>query len=123
MIAINLIHDLIDIIKDDSDHNVRVMVDRYGVTVYLDDDPEDEGFEKFLIPIRYDTYLDCACISYSELMKYMHEPNEDVAIEYDEIILIHKIMDYLENNKSEIDKICDNLSVSRYKSNNSKVTS
>lgn len=123
MIVINLIHDLIDIIKDDSDHNVRVMVDRYGVTVYLDDDPEDEGFEKFLIPIRYDTYLDCACISYSELMKYMHEPNEDVAIEYDEIILIHKIMDYLENNKSEIDKICDNLSVSRYKSNNSKVTS
>lgn len=123
MIVINLIHDLIDIIKDDSDHNVRVTVDRYGVTVYLDDDPEDEGFEKFLIPIRYDTYLDCACISYSELMKYMHEPNEDVAIEYDEIILIHKIMDYLENNKSEIDKICDNLSVSRYKSNNSKVTS
>ena len=114
---------MIDIIKDDSDHNVRVTVDRYGVTVYLDDDPEDEGFEKFLIPIRYDTYLDCACISYSELMKYMHEPNEDVAIEYDEIILIHKIMDYLENNKSEIDKICDNLSVSRYKSNNSKVTS
>ena len=123
MIVINLIHDLIDIIKDDSDHNVRVTVDRYGVTVYLDDDPEDEGFEKFLIPIRYDTYLDCACISYSELMKYMHEPNEDVAIEYDEIILIHKIMDYLENNKSEIDKICSSLSVSRYKSNNSKVTS
>lgn len=118
MIVINLIHDLVDIIKDDSDHNVRVMVDRCGVTVYLDDDSE-----KFLIPIRYNTYLDCACISCSELMKYMHEPNEDVAIEYDEIILIHKIMDYLENNKSEIDKICDNLSVSRYKSNNSKVTS
>ena len=122
MVVINLIHDLIDVIKDDSDHNVRVTVDRYGVTVYLDDDPEDEGFEKFLIPIRYDTYLDCACISYSELMKYMHEPNEDVAIEYDEIILIHKIMDYLENNKSEIDKICSSLSV-RCKSNNSKVTS
>ena len=113
---------MIDIIKDDSDHNVRVTVDRYGVTVYLDDDPEDEGFEKFLIPIRYDTYLNCVCISYSELMKYMHEPNEDVTIEYDEIILIHKIMDYLENNKSEIDKICSSLSV-RCKSNNSKVTS
>lgn len=122
MVVINLIHDLIDVIKDDSDHNVRVTVDRYGVTVYLDDDPEDEGFEKFLIPIRHDTYLDCACISYSELMKYMHELNEDVAIEYDEIILIHKIMDYLENNKSEIDKICSSLSV-RCKSNNSKVTS
>ena len=113
---------MIDIVKDDSDHNVRVTVDRYGVTVYLDDDPEDDGLEKFLIPIRYDTYLDGVCISYSELMKCMHEPNEDVAIEYDEIILIHKIMDYLENNKSEIDDICNNLSV-RCKSNNSKVTS
>lgn len=122
MIAINLIQDLIDIVKDDSDHNVKVMIDRYGVTVYLDDDPEDEGFEKFLIPIRYDTYLDCAGIPYSELMRCMHEPNEDVAIEYDEIILIHKIMDYLENNKVEIDKMCSNLSV-RCKNNNSKVTS
>lgn len=122
MIVINLIYDLIDIVKGDSDHNVRVTVDRYGVTVYLDDDPEDEGLEKFLIPIRYDTYLDCVCISYSELMKCMHEPNEDIAIEYDEIILIHKIMEYLENNKIEIDEICSNLSV-RCKSNNSKVTS
>ena len=43
MIAINLIQDLVDIVKDDSDHNIRVMIDRYGVTVYLDDDPEDEG--------------------------------------------------------------------------------
>ena len=122
MIVINLIHDLIDIIKDDSDHNVRVTVDRYGVTVYLDDDPEDEGDEKFLIPIRYDTYLNCVGIPYSEFMRCMHEPNEDIAIEYDEIILIHKIMEYLENNKSEIDDICNNLSV-RCKSNNSKVTS
>ena len=122
MIVINLIHDLIDIIKDDSDHNVRVTVDRYGVTVYLDDDPEDEGDEKFLIPIRYDTYLNCVGIPYSEFMRCMHEPNEDIAIEYDEIILIHKIMEYLENNKVEIDEICSNLSV-RCKSNNSKVTS
>ena len=98
------------------------MIDRYGVTVYLDDDPEDEGFEKFLIPIRYDTYLDCACIPYSELMRCMHEPNEDVAIEYNEIILIHKIMDYLEYNKAEIDEMCSNLSV-RCKNNDSKITS
>lgn len=113
---------MIDITKDDSDHNVRVTVDRYGVTVYLDDDPEDEGDEKFLIPIRYDTYLNCVGIPYSEFMRCMHEPNEDIAIEYDEIILIHKIMEYLENNKVEIDEICSNLSV-RCKSNNSKVTS
>ena len=122
MIVINLIHDLIDIIKDDSDHNVRVTVDRYGVTVYLDDDPEDECAEKYVIPIRYDVYLDCAGIPYSEFMRCMHEPNEDIAIEYDEIILIHKIMEYLENNKVEIDKMCSNLSV-RCKSNNSKATS
>ena len=113
---------MVDIVKDDSDHNVRVMIDRYGVTVYLDDDPEDEGVEKFLIPIRYDVYLNCAGIPYSEFMRCMHEPNEDIAIEYDEIILIHKIMEYLENNKVEIDKMCSNLSV-RCKSNNSKATS
>ena len=122
MIAINLIQDLVDIVKDDSDHNIRVMIDRYGVTVYLDDDPEDEGDEKFLIPIRYDTYLNCVGIPYSEFMRCMHEPNEDIAIEYDEIILIHRIMDYLENNKSEIDKLCSNLSV-RCKNNDSKITS
>lgn len=111
VIVINLIQDLVDIVKDDSDHNMRVMIDRYGVTVYLDDDPEDEGDEKFLIPIRYDTYLNCVGIPYSEFMRCMHEPNEDIAIEYDEIILIHKIMEYLENNKVEIDEICSNLSV------------
>ncbi|WP_205155361.1 hypothetical protein [Faecalicatena contorta] len=122
MIAINLIQDLIDIVKDDLDHNVRIMIDRYGVAVYLDDDPEDECDEKYMIPIRYDIYLDCAGIPYSEFMRCMHEPNEDIAIEYDEIILIHKIMEYLENNKVEIDKMCSNLSV-RCKSNNSKVTS
>lgn len=121
MITINLIQDLIDITKYDLDHNVRITVDKYGVTVYLDDDPEDEGFERFLIPIRYDSYLDCVGIPYSKLMKYMHEPNEDVAIEYDEIILIHKIMDYLESHKVELDKICSNLSV-RCKNNNSKIT-
>lgn len=114
--------DLIDIVKDDLDHNVRIMIDRYGVTVYLDDDPEDECDEKYIIPIRYDIYLDCAGIPYSDFMRCMHEPNEDIAIEYDEIILIHKIMEYLENNKVEIDKMCSNLSV-RCKSNNSKVTS
>lgn len=122
MIAINLIQDLVDITKDDINHNVRISVDRYGVTIYLDDDPEDEGTEKYVIPIRYDIYLDCAGIPYSEFMRCMHEPNEDIAIEYDEIILIHKIMDYLENNKVEIDKMCSNLSV-RCKNNNSEVTS
>ena len=122
MIAINIIQDIIEIAKDDLNHNVRIMIDRYGVTVYLDDDPEDECAEKYVIPIRYDVYLDCAGIPYSEFMRCMHEPNEDIAIEYDEIILIHKIMEYLENNKSEIDKICSSLSV-RCKSNNSKITS
>lgn len=120
--AINLIQDLVDITKDDMNHNVKIAIDKYGVTIYLDDDPEDEGTEKYVIPIRYDIYLDCAGIPYSEFMRCMHEPNEDIAIEYDEIILIHKIMDYLENNKVEIDKMCSNLSV-RCKNNNSEVTS
>ena len=98
------------------------MIDRYGVTVYLDNDPEDECDEKYVTPIHYDVYLDCVGIPYSEFMRCMHEPNEDIAIEYDEIILIHKIMEYLENNKVEINKMCSNLSV-RCKNSNSKVTS
>lgn len=122
MIVINLIQDLIDITKDDMNHNVKIAIDKYGITIYLNDDPEDECTEKYVIPIRYDIYLDCAGIPYSEFMRCMHEPNEDIAIEYGEIILIHKIMDYLENNKVEIDKMCSNLSV-RCKNNNSEVTS
>ena len=113
---------MIDITKDDMNHNVKIAIDKYGITIYLDDDPEDECAEKYVIPIRYDIYLDCAGIPYSEFMRCMHEPNEDIAIEYDEIILIHRIMDYLENNKVEIDKMCSNLSV-RCKNNNSEVTS
>lgn len=119
MIILNLVEDILDIIKDDERHTVKICVDTLGVTVYIDDDPEDMGEEKYVIPIRYDTLYSCCHIPPDEYKRCMKDDDTDIGIDKQEIDLIQKIMAYLENNSSNIIHYCDMLSQEFREDNNS----
>ena len=121
MININLIEGLLNIIKDDTRHIVKICFDTLGVTIYLDDDPDREYEEKYVIPVRYDSLYESAYIPHDEYIECMSE-NTDCGIDKEEIDLIQKIMEYLENNKKEIDHYCDLLDPETRKKNNSDLS-
>lgn len=89
------------IIKDDDRHNVKICIDTLGVTIYLDDDPEDTYEEKYVIPIRYDFLLECSYIPHDEYVQCMAN-DIDAGIDIEEINLIQRIMTYLEDHKDVI---------------------
>lgn len=109
MIIINLLNDIVDIIKNDSRHNVKIVIDGTGVAIYLDDDPDESYEEKYVIPIRYETLEECCHIPYGEYVECME--NSDIGIDKEEVSLIYVIMDYLENNKIEINQLCRQLQI------------
>ncbi|MBC5688093.1 hypothetical protein H8S37_03985 [Mediterraneibacter sp. NSJ-55] len=113
MNTLNIINDLIDIIKNNKRHNVKITIDTSGVTVYLDDDPDETYEEKYVIPVKYDTLYECCHIPHDEYIESMSNDTA-IGIDKEEIELIQKIMEYLENNKSEVQNICNILSV-RYR--------
>lgn len=99
----NLLNDIAEIVKDDKEHNVEVRIDAYGITVYLEYDPEIDN--DTIIPIRYSTLEEFAYIPYEEYIEKFQPI--DYGIDSSEIELIQRIMGYMENNKVEIKKICD----------------
>lgn len=105
----NLIEDILDIIKDDNRHNAKICIDSLGVTIYLDDDPEDAYEEKYVIPIRYDALLECCYIPQHEYIQCMSDETES-GIDREQINLIQRIMTYLENHKEVIQKYSNILS-------------
>lgn len=121
MIYLNLIEDILNIVKDDKRHNVKVVIESLGVTVYLDDDPDGDYEEKYIIPVRYDTLFGSCYIPHGEYLKCMTE-DVDCGIDKEEIDLIQKIMEYLENNKKEIDHYCNLLDPETRKKNNSDLS-
>ena len=121
MININLIEGLLNIIKDDTRHIVKICFDTLGVTVYLDDDPDREYEEKYVIPVRYDSLYESAYIPHDEYLECMSK-DVDGGIDKEEIDLIQKIMEYLENNKKEIDHYCDLLNPETRKKYNSDLS-
>lgn len=98
----DLLRDIAEIIKDDKEHNVEVKVDCCGVMVYLEYNPSE--VENCIIPIYYTTMEEFAYIPHDELVKKFI-PN-DFGIYLNEVRLIQKIMEYMENNKQEINKLC-----------------
>ena len=112
MININLIKGLLNIIKDDTRHIIKIYFDTLGVTVYL-----DEYEEKYVIPVRYDSLYESAYIPHDEYLECMSK-DVDGGIDKEEIDLIQKIMEYLENNKKEIDHYCNLLDPETRKKNN-----
>ena len=121
MIYLNLIEDILNIVKDDKRHNVKVVIESLGVTVYLDDDPDGDYEEKYIIPVRYDVLFGSCYIPHDEYLKCMTE-DVDCGIDKEEIDLIQKIMEYLENHKTEIDHYCEILNPETRKQNNSDLS-
>ena len=95
------------ILKDDARHTASINIGWYGITVYLDDDPEKKCEEKYVIPIYYDVLEEYSYIPDSEYRSKCQE--NDYGIDLEEIIIIQKIMKCLEKNKEEIHKFCHNL--------------
>ena len=104
-----MIEDILSIIKDDNRHNVKICIDTLGVTIYLDDDPEDTYEEKYVIPIRYDALLEFCYIPQHEYIQVMSDETES-GIDKEEIDLIQRIMTYLEDYKDIIQKYSNILS-------------
>ena len=80
-----------------------------GVTIYLDDDPEDTYEEKYVIPVMYDSLCHSCYIPRDKYIKCMSN-DIDAGIDREEIDLISKLMAYLEDNKEAIDKYLETLS-------------
>lgn len=83
---------ILDIVKDDRWHNIKIEIDNTGIIVFLDDDPELNGFEKFMIPVKYDVFQEGCVIPHGVYMKYMEECPEETGIDKEEIEIILKIM-------------------------------
>lgn len=102
----DILRDISNILKDtnDKEHNLSISVDMCGVTVYLEYDPDNEYNEKMVIPIRFNAAESFTYIPHDKLMeKYKAD---EYGIEYSEILLISKIMEYFEKNKEEICDLC-----------------
>lgn len=102
----NILEDIKEILirNKDKEHHLKIEVSWDGVIVYLEYDPEKEFDEKCVIPIRYDTLDDFAYIPNSDY-KNTYNPN-DYGMDLKEIILIKEIMEYLEENSTEINGLC-----------------
>lgn len=102
---VDLFKDIAAIMKNDKEHHLKIVVEQYEVSVYLEYDPEQEYNEKIVIPIKFTTVEEFAYIPDDEYRK-MFNPN-DFGIDKTEIKLIYEIMDYLEKHGKEICEICD----------------
>lgn len=102
----DILKDIRDILirNKDKERMLKIVVDWSGVTVYLDYDPEKDFSEQCVIPIKYDTLDGFAYIPDREYKEIFH-PN-DFGIEYEDIVLIKEIMEYLESHKEEINDLC-----------------
>ena len=109
VINIEIIKDIIAIIKNDERHHIKLVIDDIYFTVYLDDDQEETYEEKYLIPIRYDSCIGSCYIPHDEYCEIMHD--NDFGIDIEEINLIQKIMQYMEDNKDAFDNVCKYLSI------------
>lgn len=110
---INVIEDIIDIVRNDKRHNVKIEIDSAFLTVYLDDDPEMNDHEECVIPVRYDSLYECAIIPHKEYIDLMDGAPNDSGMDKEEIELILKIMDYMESNSKKIDEYMDALRLER----------
>ena len=89
---INVIEDIVKIMKYDKSHNVKVVVKQNGITVSLSEGNFDEVF---YIPIKYDSdgiYID--------------NEKQNGVIGICDINIVKDIMEYLEDHMNELDELC-----------------
>ena len=102
----NILMDIVNILKKhkDDSHILEIKINSDGIMIYLDYDPFREFEQKYIIPIRYDIIEDVVSI-YDKEYKEKYQDN-DYGIDYNEIIIIKDIMDYLDKYRVEITEIC-----------------
>lgn len=100
----DILKDIAELIRDDQEHNVEVRIDSLGLTVYLEYDPDRNFEQNCVIPIHYDAMYESACVPQSELIEKFR-PNEG-GIELNEIILIERILRYMNENAANISELC-----------------
>lgn len=101
---IDIVRDIAEIVKDDKEHYVKVEIEWSGVKVYLDYDPDKNFSQNIIIPIELDLTSDFCYIPDWEYREKFNPA--DYGITLDEIVLVKKIMEYLEVNITEIREVC-----------------
>ena len=105
----NLLNDIKKFLKDDDEHVLKIEIAWDGVTVYLDYDPELEFREESIIPIHFTTVEEFCYIPHDKYIE-MFKPC-DFGMHTSEVKLVAKIMEYLDNHKEDIKKLCKGLLV------------
>lgn len=103
----NLMEDIIRIVKDDDVHFISLKIAWDGIDVYLDFDPTKESQHDCIIPIHYCIVDEFAYIPHDEFCK--HYNPFDYGLSSSEIKLINDVMEYLESYKTEISELCKGL--------------
>lgn len=101
-----ILHDIVEIFKDDIEHHVSIKLEPYKFTVYIDYDYNCSFEEKMIIPIVYDSVDEIIYISDKEY-KERYQGGDGYGIDHSEIKLILRVMDYIENNKDYINELCN----------------
>jgi hypothetical protein len=103
-----------DILKDikdilikhkDKEHHLKINIDCYTLTIYLECDPCLDFSEDLVIPICYDRLEGFAYISDAEYREKFKA--NDYGIDFHEIKIIKDIMEYIENHSTEINELLD----------------
>lgn len=89
---INVAEDIAKIMKHDTSHNVKVVVEPNGVTIFLNEKEYDS-----IIPIKYEC----------ENGIYISNEKQQSVISICEIDIIKDIMEYLEEHMDELDELCN----------------
>lgn len=113
----DILRDIAEIVKDDKEHDIKVIVDPCGITVELEYEPFESG--NCIIPVRYDTLEEFAYIPDSEYREKF-QPT-DYGIDLNEIKMIHGIMEYFESHKEEISEICNKFNIESRRTENDNV--
>lgn len=100
---INIVEDIARIMEYDKSHNVEVVINTNGVTIFLNEKNYDTS-----IPIKYD----CSDGIYIDNKK------QNGVIGICAINIIKNIMEYLEDHIGELDEVCDKCDWSGRQSEN-----
>lgn len=90
---INVVEDIVKIMKYDKSHNFKVVVEPNGITVSLS---EGNFYDVFDIPIKYDC---------SDGI-YIDNEKQNGVIGICDINIVKDIMEYLEKHINELDELC-----------------
>ena len=115
----NVFESIGKLMKNDSEHFLKMEVSWHGIAVYLDYEPDLQFSENCVIPIRYTALERFAYIPDTEYREMFNQ--NDFRIEENEITLIKNIMDCLNEHDDEIQELCKlcDLSVRQDKLNKS----